>query len=380
MKSEILELHELKLERVPFEEQVNTNKKNIEQMNISLERYQIKQEKTISFLRQAEKALEESIDKECAIKNELQTMETERIRLVERESNLTNQLRTTLQNMLNLNIHKQSFERQKRSRRLINDMIKLFPGVRGKLIDLCRPAHKRFEDALGILLGKNANSVVVERASVAGDCINFLKNQRAPPMTFIPIDSISSKPIPEMVKSLFTHSNPSIRNGLKMAIDVIHMETKDLYPAFMYAIGSAIICDTLDLARKVCYEMKVKTKGRGFFLFIIAVTIDGSVIHKNGYLSGGSISTIVSSSDGDENNHWQISEYDKLNVQKEELMIELSNVQSELNNIKDKNALMLKLYEVEKYAQSCRAEMVFASELTIFRKIYQTKTKFSKGI
>lgn len=266
LKKEMLELEELKSQRIPYDEQLERSKRNIGQMELTLETYQTKQEKAVSFLKQAEKALSESTDKGNSIKNELQTMETERIRLLERESALTSELRTTLQNMLSLNIHKQTSERQKRSKKLVNDMIKLFPGVRGKLIDLCRPVHKRFEDALGIILSKNANSIVVERASVARDCINFLKDQRAPPMTFIPIDSISSKPVPEVVKGLFSHANPLIRNGLKIAIDVIHMETKDLYPAFMYALGNTIVCDTLDIARKICYEMKIKTKGRLFWL------------------------------------------------------------------------------------------------------------------
>lgn len=102
------------------------------------------------------------------------------------------------------------------------------------------------------------------------------------------------------------------------------------------------------------------------------VTIDGSVIHKNGYLSGGSISS-SSSPNGEENSRWQLSEYDALNMQKDELTAELYQVQSELNNLKDKNSLVLKLYEIEKYAQSCRAEIVSKHKGVIFRKTYQMK-------
>lgn len=256
----------MKKEKAPFDDSLERFQTKLQQLKETFENYQIKIETTSSHLKQAEVSLESSHEKEKIIKDNLQKLETERNALLEKESILTQQLRNTLQNLLQYNVYKQSSERQMKHRQLLNEMVKLFPGVRGKLIDLCSPIHKKFEDALGIILGKNTNSIVVERESVARDCIKFLKDKRATPMTFIPLDSIVTKSIPDVVKNLTAHSNSSIRNGIKLSIDVIHMETKDLYPAFLYAMGNSIICDNISLAKLICYEMNIKTKGSFFTL------------------------------------------------------------------------------------------------------------------
>ena len=48
-----------------------------------------------------------------------------------------------------------------------------------------------------------------------------------------------------------------------------------------HACGSALVCDTLAVARHVCYERGQDVK---------AVTLDGTVIHKSGQMSGGASS------------------------------------------------------------------------------------------
>lgn len=53
-------------------------------------------------------------------------------------------------------------------------------------------------------------------------------------------------------------------------------------PAVEFACGNAIVCDTLDLARKIHYEMGIRVK---------VATLDGTLIHKNGLLTGGRLDT-----------------------------------------------------------------------------------------
>lgn len=45
-----------------------------------------------------------------------------------------------------------------------------------------------------------------------------------------------------------------------------------------YACGSAVICDTLAVAKHICYDQNLEIK---------AVTLDGTLIHKNGMITGG---------------------------------------------------------------------------------------------
>lgn len=77
-------------------------------------------------------------------------------------------------------------------------------------------------------------------------------------MTFIPLDTIKTKPLLERLKNL----PPQESASSKPAIDVIQIESKDLLPAFQYACGSAIICDTFDVARRLCYDMNIGVKGK----------------------------------------------------------------------------------------------------------------------
>lgn len=47
----------------------------------------------------------------------------------------------------------------------------LLPGVRGRLVDLCRPVEDKYEECLGVVLARHLGSIVVERESVARDCV-----------------------------------------------------------------------------------------------------------------------------------------------------------------------------------------------------------------
>ena len=48
--------------------------------------------------------------------------------------------------------------------------------------------------------------------------------------------------------------------------------------AVLYACGNTIICETLEIARQICFRSGERVK---------AVSLDGTVIHKNGLMTGG---------------------------------------------------------------------------------------------
>jgi chromosome segregation ATPase len=45
------------------------------------------------------------------------------------------------------------------------------PGVRGRLIDLCKPTQRKYETAISVILGRNIDAVVVDEERTAIDCI-----------------------------------------------------------------------------------------------------------------------------------------------------------------------------------------------------------------
>lgn len=80
----------------------------------------------------------------------------------------------------------------------------------------------------------------------------YLRNQRAGQATFIPLDTIQVKPINDKYRSF--------AKGARLAVDVIQYEPA-VERAMHYACGNALVCDTMDVARYVCYDKGQEVKG-----------------------------------------------------------------------------------------------------------------------
>ena len=80
-------------------------------------------------------------------------------------------------------------------------------------MDLCEPRHKRYHVALTVVMGKNMDAVVVDNEKTAAECITYLKHTKAGTGTFIPLDSVKTKPLKEHLRKL--------SNGSKLVHDVI---------------------------------------------------------------------------------------------------------------------------------------------------------------
>lgn len=47
-------------------------------------------------------------------------------------------------------------------------------GVRGRVIDLCKPTQRKYETAVSVVLGRNIDAVVVDEEKTAVDCIEVI--------------------------------------------------------------------------------------------------------------------------------------------------------------------------------------------------------------
>lgn len=79
-----------------------------------------------------------------------------------------------------------------------------------------------------------------------------MRNQRAGQATFIPLDTIQVKPVPERLRNF--------ARGARLAIDCIEYDPA-VERAMQHACSSALICDTMDIAKYVCYERSQEVKG-----------------------------------------------------------------------------------------------------------------------
>ena len=177
----------------------------------------------------------------------------------------------------------------------IKTMQKIFVGVHGKLVDLCRPSQKKFAQAVVVASGKHMDAIVVDTKQVATECIHYLKDQRIGTCTFLPLDNLKIKPIPERLRNL----------GQKYHLCVDLLECEDIFkPAVSYAVGSTVVCDTLDDAQDLCFNRGEKVK---------VVTVKGHVIGKSGAMTGGTFGTRESA------NRWEEKDIERLQQRKHEI-------------------------------------------------------------
>ncbi len=202
-------------------------------------------------------------------KKEFRNLNQERLSAAQSRTEKEEELQEILNKLLNAENGRKQTEKETRLRSTIADMKRIFPGVRGRVNELCKPKQKKYAEAVGVLLGRHFDSIVVDEEKTARECIQYLKDQARCTATFIPLDTIQVSPINSSLKGF--------HRGTRLGIDTIEYD-KVVERAMLYACGNALVCDDMETARYVCFEKGVEAK---------AVTLEGTVIHKNGPMTGG---------------------------------------------------------------------------------------------
>lgn len=150
-------------------------------------------------------------------------------------------------------------------------MASVFPeGMHGRLLDLVQPVDRRYNTAVSIALGRHMDSVVVDSRKTALEIVQWLNKQRYPPMNFLPLDSLRVDAIDENLRALPADS-------YHLAVDVLSYEPS-VARAVERACGNTVVCESLNDARTLCFDMKHRVK---------AVTLHGEVISRSGTMTGG---------------------------------------------------------------------------------------------
>lgn len=138
-------------------------------------------------------------------------------------------------------------------------------GVFGTIASLarCRP---EYATALNIAAGGRLHFVVVEDDQIASDAIRFLKDQNLGRVTFLPLNRLRPKPLPEP---------PRGADVIGFATDLLDYDPR-FDTAFRVALAGTVVVDTLEHARKRLGSYRM-------------VTLDGSLLEKTGVMTGGSI-------------------------------------------------------------------------------------------
>lgn len=234
-------------------------------------------------------------------KKELNALTSERLRVSQMRTELEEKLQVVLKKLLEADDGKKQTEKEIRTKELISTLKRIFPGVKGRVSDLCRPKQKKYAEAVSTVLGRHFDAIVVDKEKTAKECIQHLRDQRAGQATFIPLETIQVKAF---------HSNmKGVHRGMRPAIETVDYE-ESVARAITYACGNAVVCDDLATAKYLCYERNLDAK---------TVTLDGTVIHKGGLMTGGRGPQQGSK-------RWEDSEVENLHKLKDKLMGDLSNL------------------------------------------------------
>ncbi|ORX45611.1 hypothetical protein BCR36DRAFT_585625 [Piromyces finnis] len=235
-------------------------------------------------------------------KKELDDVITQQQKTALMEKELNDKLNDIHERLMQAKADKLETHRDYVIKETIKRLKKIYPGVHGRVLDLCKPIQRKYDIAVSIILGRNLDAIIVDDQKTAIECIQYLKEKRIGTSTFIPLNSISVKPINEKYRSYI--------KGAHLAVDVIQYDS--IYEkVIQFICGNSIICDDINIAKEICYKRKQEVK---------AVTLNGVVIHKTGMITGGQ------SGISRQAKRWEEKQIEELKNMKEDLDKKLNEI------------------------------------------------------
>lgn len=265
-------------------------------------------------------------------KNELKNLNIETENFITKEFELNSRLKETLVSLEDLNANQRETNKERKLRENVNTLRRLFPGVKGLLSDLCQPKQKKYELAVSTILGKNFDSVIVENSVIAHQCITYLKEQRSGVASFIPLDTIEARAIDSRLRHIDDRARPTV--------DIIDYDSS-LERAIQYACGNSMVCDNIETAKELRWRKNVDVK---------VVTLDGSLIHKAGLMTGGR--------SRNDQRRWNKTEVQNLTRLKDDLQFEIGQLQAKKPNFMEVKTLENELFEIESQVALVRRRRV----------------------
>ncbi|XP_066505148.1 structural maintenance of chromosomes protein 1B [Hoplias malabaricus] len=268
---------------------------NIRHAHIQMDDLERRAGKLEEYVNTTTKTLEEQREQEERLAEEL---ELSRLRIQE----VNEELVKVLGELQNARLDRQENRRQQKRDEILESLRRLYPDVvYGRLVDLCQPIHKKYQLAVTKVFGRYMNAVVVTSVKVARDCIQYIKEERAEPETFLPIDYLDVSPLNERLREV---------RGAKMVVDVVQcsQNAPQLKRVVQFVCGNALVCETLKEARNVAFGGPERFK---------TVALDGTMFSKSGVISGGSMHLRSKA------RRWEEKEMSGLKERKEKLTAEL---------------------------------------------------------
>ncbi|XP_066488241.1 structural maintenance of chromosomes protein 1B [Tiliqua scincoides] len=313
---------------------------SIKQVVEQIEDHEKRIEKLQEYSRTCSESLAEKKQEEVQLISEIEGSKT-------RMAEINEELNKIVSELHNAKIDVHEGKRQQMRAENLESLKRLYPDyVFGRLVDLCHPIHKKYRLAVTKAFGKYMSAIVVSSEKVAKDCICFLKEERAEPETFLPLDYLEVEPINEQLREI---------RGAKMMIDVIQTSFPPLKKVIQFVCGNGLVCESVNEARKIAFDGPHRLK---------TVALDGTLFLKSGIISGGSSYLKIKAK------YWDEKEMNELRERREKLMKELKDlvkIKRKETDLKQLQAQCQGIQTRHKYSQN-ELEVLKKKRLADFHK------------
>ncbi|KAI8976004.1 hypothetical protein BDB01DRAFT_844638 [Pilobolus umbonatus] len=291
-----------------LQRQRKTEKQRIDDQQSQLDRLREEETLAVDDLRKATEDRETIVfeanttaDQLNIRKAELKKLEYERTSIYQREVYLNEELQITLNKLMEASIVQRKSDKDTKFNESLSMMKQIYKNVYGKLSDLCKPTQRKYDNAVATVLGRNMDAIVVEDEATAIGCIKYMKEHHIGIATFLPLDSLVTPSVNDKYRNFV--------KGARLAVDVIKCDKK-YEKAIQYACGSTLICDNMNIAKHVCFDLNEPVR---------AVTLDTTVIHKNGLITGGQSGSQATKT-------WEDDEVEDLTRNRDKYLAELNEL------------------------------------------------------
>ncbi|KAI1316984.1 Structural maintenance of chromosomes protein 1 [Mortierella claussenii] len=287
----------------------------------------------IEHQRKVESNIAQVLQDQARAQQELSNINNERLRIEKTELELNEKLTNTLNQLMEAKLDQRESEKEQRFKETLASLKRIFPGVHGRVTDLCKPTQRKYDTAISVVVGRHLDAIIVDKEKTAIECIQLLREQRSGHATFLPLDTLVVKPVNDRLRN--------VAKGSRLAIDVIQYD-EALERAIQYVCGNALVCDTMDVAKHVCYELGQQIK---------AVALDGTVFHKSGLITGGQ------SGIGSGARRWEERVVEDLKKKRDAMLAQLNELSKTKKRGVPEEALKSELAGIESKLQFSREDL-----------------------
>lgn len=192
-------------------------------------------------------------------------------KIISDENRLNNELNNIMRDILSNKAKRNDQAKKAVIKGVIDSLKNIFSGVHGSVIDIIKPTQKKYEVAVGILLSKYDQAVVVENEKVAFDCLRYLKDTKTCKLTFLPISKIR-----------YNKGDLNINNDIFNDQVVLAKNCLNYDPCYEKIVNfifkTSLIVSNGDLAKKLLYKNKYSGK---------VCTLNGILFNSFGLITGG---------------------------------------------------------------------------------------------